>query len=1055
MVHQQRHLTSFERMPEPVGEDGWLAHVEEASRSASDLEQRIEVVELYKRAIAAEPWSCKIWLAYCEWVWSLHTDCQNGDAGWPEEEQLLGQELFSEDMALDVWQEGSQATQYRINDSNEVWDRWIALELEKLSKPSTEEGIEHVPKMFLDRLQIPHATWDQTSQAFSTFISQYDEASYEATMVQTTQLAKQAKDLYAQREDHEHRLRRAADAGDKEAETLAMREYLKWEMQQVYKKPKKGAPRSPPILVVALFERALASTSLSADASIWENYIVFLESSIAADLQIDRQSIMSAAQRATAHCPWSGMLWARYMLTAENESLPFSAVEQIKHSATSTGFLDRDGLEAVMEVYIAWCGFLKRRTMVEGADDEDIDLADVGLPSAIESVQEWGKRLYGARNYKGDPLFRLEQIFIQYSTQRGEIEQTRAYWKRLVKSHGHSYEFWQQYYLWEMIVRDPKEPPSHATAVLSEAVRQRGLDWPEKMMDVYLRHCQVHVDAPEMLRAKNLIHTQAKTVANQRQREAAGAAANYGQQRSAAEDPIPTESPTGASKRKRDATEDEDVENIRKKVKNAESTPEVAATNQQALKRDRENTTVLITNLPPECTKLKLRQFFKNYGEIYNVTLQTEADKLSSSALIEFQTHDDVQSALLRDGKDFDGNQIHVEVGTGLTIYVTNYPPEADEVYMRKLFGHCGEILSIRFPSLKYNTQRRFCYISFKSASAAAEATKLDGKSLEGRFKLLAKYSDPPGKKAREGATAEGRELHISSIDTSLGEDDLKEIFGKYGRIEKVNLLKTISGESKGAAFVSFEKKEEAESALELDKTKLKAKILKVEVAVPKNFKPTAVTRGTTNSASPAPTSAHDDGASPGPDTPTNSHANTHALHEPSKSDSAARTITLMNLPDTVNDARVRAISESFGAIATIKLRPDHQGAIVEFEDVSAAGRASLGLENHEIAPGRKLRTGGLKDLFQQRGEFKTDKIQIGQGKRDPARFLQPNVPIKRPGARGGLGTKRGLGYSAAKAADPSHDKTTSSGVNGDGQGEEKQAPKSNADFRAMLTKGK
>ena len=42
-------------MSDPVGEDGWLALVDEASRTAGDLEQRVGVVELYKRAIAAEP----------------------------------------------------------------------------------------------------------------------------------------------------------------------------------------------------------------------------------------------------------------------------------------------------------------------------------------------------------------------------------------------------------------------------------------------------------------------------------------------------------------------------------------------------------------------------------------------------------------------------------------------------------------------------------------------------------------------------------------------------------------------------------------------------------------------------------------------------------------------------------------------------------------------------------------------------------------------------------------------------------------------------------------
>ena len=204
-------------MPDPVGEDGWLALVDELSRIAGDLENRVGVVEEYKRAIAAEPWSNKLWLAYCEWVWSLHTDCQNADAGWPEEEQLLGQELFSLETAIDVWQQGAQATQYRLSDSHELWNRWMSIELEQLGASPDNQKIERVQQLFLDRLQVPHATWDETSQMFSTFISKYKEADWEDTMVKTTKLAKAAKDLYSHRESHELKLQRAIESGNSEA----------------------------------------------------------------------------------------------------------------------------------------------------------------------------------------------------------------------------------------------------------------------------------------------------------------------------------------------------------------------------------------------------------------------------------------------------------------------------------------------------------------------------------------------------------------------------------------------------------------------------------------------------------------------------------------------------------------------------------------------------------------------------------------------------------------------------------------------------------------------
>ena len=290
-------------------------------------------------------------------------------------------------------------------------------------------------------------------------------------------------------------------------------------------------------------------------------------------------------------------------------------------------------------------------------------------------------------------------------------------------------------------------------------------------------------------------------------------------------------------------------------------------------------------------------------------------------------------------------------------------------------------------------------------------------------------YSDPGAKKARDGAMAEGRELHVTSLDNSLKEDDIKAIFSKYGPVETVRLLRTGSGESKGAGFVVFERKEDATAALALHETKVKSRVITVEISTGKNFKQTATSKGA--SASPAP-----EGIS-----------NAADQNGANRSNTSNRTITLLNIPDTVNDARVRVIAEPFGSIVKLVLHPKHQGAIIEYEDSLSAGRAALGLANYEIAPGQKLRTGDLKDLFGEKEEIKTDRIDTG-GKKVPKTvgFIQPSAPVRRPGpgGKGGLGTKRGLGYAAPKSS-------SSSAVAGTGEG---KTVKTNADFKAMFVKG-
>lgn len=1031
-------------MTEPVGEDAWLALVDEASRTARDISHRIGVVELYVRAIAAEPWSTKLWLARCEWFWSLHTDCQNGDAGWPEEEQLMGQECFSKQLGLNLWQDGVQATQYRLNDSHEIWNRWMSIELLSLAEHPSRENVERIKSIFLQRLQVPHTAWDDTSTSFSNFLTKYDERAYEETMVLATTLARPAKELYRQRESHELQLAKAKELGDVEAVRSTMRNYLEWEAEQILKIPKKGIPASPSILCVALYERALSSTPLGIDATIWEDYIVYLTTLRNDNSQWPLPDVLSVIQRATTHCPWSGALWARYILRAESEKSDFETMERIKHAATDNRALDRDGMGGVVEFYSAWCGFLKRRTMVEEANDDDPDIAEMGLRSALESVQEWGQRRHGKKEWKGDPLFRIERVFIQHLTQQIRYEEARQNWRKLVGTHGHNYEFWQQYYLWEMTVRSPAAPPNNATDVLIQALGQRNLDWPEKMMEIYVRHCNNYEDVNALLHAMSTVHRLSKKVAQRRAAEQAEAAALYAaQQPQVVTDIVENDPPSSGSKRKREFEEEVNGSEY-KKVKSA---AEHDAMREQQLKRDRENTTILVTNLPPDVTQTKVRQYFKDYGHLNSMTLKTESDKSSTTALLEFRSPEDVKSSLLRDGKYFGDRQIHVEPGTGLTLYVTNYPPTADDAYLKNLFKDCGEVFSIRWPSLKHNTHRRFCYISFKTVAAAAAATELDGKSLGGVHKLVAKYSDPANKKDREGAMAEGREIHITGIDSTISEDDLKDVFSKYGKVEKTRILKTLAGESKGAAFVSFEKKEEANASLELDKTKLKSKILTVELSTGKNFKHTATVYGKGSSASPGPDADGDYAMSP----------SSADGHNPSRQELTNRTITLMNIPDTVNVERIRAIAEPFGEIIKLVLRPDHQGAIIEYSDPTAAGKAALGLTNHEIAPGRRLRTGGMKDLLSQKDEIRSDRMQFGQAKKSAPSLMAPPAPVRRPvgpGGRGGLGQKkRGLGFSSANTTAPAAG-TTSKVVNGNGE-EAKPAQKSQADFKALVEKGR
>ncbi|KAI9817046.1 MAG: Splicing factor [Thelocarpon impressellum] len=1069
----------------PVGEALWADWIADESALVVDIDGRVAVMELCRRAVEEEVGSTRLWRLYGDWVSSLHAATHpeappslhsdlGGDGTWTDEEKMVGAELFGWDTVVDVWERAVRSTEWRLHDSHAIWDRYAGIMLEDLAqRPSAQKGGK-LKRMFVERLQVPHETWDQTFQTFSTFITNFDaKESYEETMVETNARAAQAKALHGFREVHELKLRQAADANDSDAEWTAMSDYLDWEVAQLGKKMGSLS------LCNGLYERA--TLRFATDARLWEDYVFFVVEKGKADPNMI--PLFPVLQRATRHCPWSGTLWSQYLLSLERGEQPFHEIEEVKHRATSTGLMDIGGMEEVLKVHTAWCGYLLRRAFHDSSTDEEADVAEVGIRSALESVKELGEKKHG-KDYQGDSTYRLERIYVEYLSHSGLWDRARKeVWRALIPSRGDNWEFWLRWYNWEMIcwsrlsasprtngAAPGKRPPSASdgTAVLRQALKRRSLDWPEKVLEVYIQHVEDHESVEELQQAVLLCRRITLGVAKRREREAAAlaeAAAQQQQQQQQQQPELDQEEvlvgqpeDSGRAKRKRGPDPGAAEGNTSKKPRADEGEYQAdhgAPSESSPLKRDRENTTVIVKKLPVSTSEVKVRQFFRDCGTINSLRLTQDEDAASATATIEFDSKEDVLSAQTRDMKSFEGQMIEVQVGTGSTLFVTNFPPTADEAYIRDLFKEYGEIVDVRFPSLKYNTHRRFCYVQFKSSSQASQATQLDGKALDEKTKLVAKISDPGHKQSRTGALYDGRELHVSNVDWSATEGELSRVFSKYGTVESVRIPTNIMGKSKGFAFVVFSSKDEANLALDMNLTKFKSRLLNVSLSTanPAKRQATTIISRARSSASPTPEAAAVNGA-------TSPQADSGS--RPSRDEIQARTLALTNIPDTVNDARVRALLEPYGPLTKISLRHDHQGAIVEFADTADAGKAALGVEGVEIAPGRKIGVGTVREMMAHKAEVRSDRIQPGGPKKAAGGLLQQSGPIRRPdqagarrGGKGGLGLKRGggglgggrarAGESSTVAAEAPADSAASSGA---GEGK-----KSNADFRALFAK--
>ena len=74
-----------------------------------------------------------------------------------------------------------------------------------------------------------------------------------------------------------------------------------------------------------------------------------------------------------------------------------------------------------------------------------------------------------------------------------------------------------------------------------------------------------------------------------------------------------------------------------------------------------------------------------------------EADGQSTTASLEFESREDVLTAQTKDMKTIDGRVIEIQITSGSILYVCNFPPVADEAWIRNKFQKVRSLSANRF----------------------------------------------------------------------------------------------------------------------------------------------------------------------------------------------------------------------------------------------------------------------------------------------------------------------------------------------------------------------
>jgi hypothetical protein len=153
-----------------------------------------------------------------------------------------------------------RATTSHIKQSQEIWKSYAHFELSLLERFKQDDQLERVKKMYLDRLAVLHIDCQDTFDAYSSFVTNYDNANYEKSMVEANKIYTKTKKAAEERDVYELQL---VSSG-----------YLLDSFYQYIEHEKTTKNMFSLNHVRSLYERAIVI--YCTDPTLWDDYILFL-----------------------------------------------------------------------------------------------------------------------------------------------------------------------------------------------------------------------------------------------------------------------------------------------------------------------------------------------------------------------------------------------------------------------------------------------------------------------------------------------------------------------------------------------------------------------------------------------------------------------------------------------------------------------------------------------------------------------------------------------------------------------------------------------------------
>ncbi|XP_026637971.1 polyadenylate-binding protein 4 isoform X4 [Microtus ochrogaster] len=235
-----------------------------------------------------------------------------------------------------------------------------------------------------------------------------------------------------------------------------------------------------------------------------------------------------------------------------------------------------------------------------------------------------------------------------------------------------------------------------------------------------------------------------------------------------------------------------------------------------------------VGDLHSDVTEAMLYEKFSPAGPVLSIRVCRDMITRRSLgyAYVNFQQPADAERAL--DTMNFDvikGKPIRImwsqrdpslrKSGVG-NVFIKNLDKSIDNKALYDTFSAFGNILSCKVVCDE-NGSKGYAFVHFETQEAADKAIeKMNGMLLNDRKVFVGRFKSRKEREAELGAKAkEFTNVYIKNFGEDVDDDNLKELFSQFGKTLSVKVMRDPSGKSKGFGFVSYEKHEDANKAVE------------------------------------------------------------------------------------------------------------------------------------------------------------------------------------------------------------------------------------------------